>query len=61
MEDFTRQLVTVYGPLALGWPLFIWMLVRNNGMMDKYIDLAVKTAIALDGLIKFAERLENRK
>lgn len=52
------ELVKVYGPLALGWVVALWLI---KFILDRYqadIEGRVKLATALDGLTRVIERLE---
>lgn len=60
MEAGWFDLLKIWGPLALGWPL-AYILVRF--IMDNYkadIESRVKLASALDGLIKAVERSSDK-
>lgn len=52
-----EKLVTVYGPIGLGWPLFIWCLVRlikTNEELTKIVENNTKALTLL------AERIRVR-
>lgn len=44
MDGWIVDLMKVYGPLGLGWPLFIWLL-KSRFENDK-IDVAAKITLA---------------
>lgn len=54
------ELIKVYGPLALGWVVALWLI---KFVLDRYqsdIEGRVKLATALDGLTKVIEKLDGK-
>ena len=54
------DLIKLYGPLALGWVVALWLI---KFILDRYqadIEGRVKLATALDGLTRVIERVEQK-
>ena len=45
-----NDIVTIYGPLGLGWPMFIWLQLRFFKYLDKQADADKALASALAAL-----------
>lgn len=61
LETGWFDLLKIWGPLALGWPI-AYILIRF--IMDHYkadIESRVKLATALDALTRSVERIEHRE
>lgn len=44
---FWEKMLTTYGPLGLGWPMFIWAMIRIFALQDKITALSSATIEAL--------------
>ena len=42
MEEIIERLVTVYGPLSLGWPLAWYLLRQNMALQEKVLTTFVE-------------------
>lgn len=38
MDSFWKEMFMVYGPLALGWPMFFYMFRANNATNEKVLN-----------------------
>lgn len=45
-----KEILTIYGPLALGWPIAIYLGKRVLDRADADVDSRIKLALALEGL-----------
>lgn len=50
--DFFKDLVTIYGPLGLGWPLAYLQWKRNERLHDKILKLIAEDTKVKTNLIK---------
>lgn len=45
-----KEIMTIYGPLALGWPIAIYLGKRALDRSDADVESRIKLALALEGL-----------
>jgi hypothetical protein len=64
LENLAVETFAKYGILGMGWLLFLYMFLKYISAVDnyanKYVDLAVKTGITLDGVVRGLEKLDDK-
>lgn len=61
MDDFLLKLVTTYGPLALGWPLWFMEHMENRKNADKLVELYASATGSIAALKQLIEERLPRK
>jgi len=49
-EKFFTDLISVYGPLGLGWPIAFWLLAKFLGLQDRLISALNDSTTAIVGM-----------
>lgn len=45
--QFFEKMLTLYGPLGLGWPMFIWAMLRIFALQDAIVKITSSTVEVL--------------